>query len=527
MNIYNTLNLINGHISNAYNSLTNKGVNIQDNKNCQNLTKNINNIPNNFLQYNTMREMEESSNHQQNDYGLIYNFQNQILNELPYQYINQDWNIIPSSLRATKEIVWNNQLFIGQNGQIEYGIFGKPDLQSKEEWNTRKEYFSLFNTLHTDSENLSYLFKNYSGILPLPVIYANSCINFEGMYSNSENIFDFYLYMGTETNINRNFNNIFYNAPLISIESLNYFFYNLPVSYKNAIKATSNNLNYFGISDIENTLSSLDTDTLNHLNNLGWNVNYIYYNLKYSTIENPTDFHSVVLRGHDYPPSLKDYNNADAGIFGPDYLNLSNGYNSIYSLEINYISPKKQSASSARWGEDIFTNLVYVNYWNMSNIYDMSYFFHNSPNLISFSNMIEGFSSHSNYELDSLFINCQNLQTVKDIQILNHGINAYRMFKDCENLENFENINMPLLKEATDMFEGCNNLSVNSYATIASMLPLAANLTQQTLSHIGLDNHKFTNEQLTILNTKGYIDAIPKYPSDVYNIYYTLREEGN
>lgn len=58
------------------------------------------------------------------------------------------------------------------------------------------------------------------------------------------------------------------------------------------------------------------------------------------------------------------------------------------------------------------------------------------------------------------------------------------------------------------MFYECRNLSSNSYANIANMLPLANNLTNQYLSNIGLNVNNFTVPQLQRLNNKGYIDAI-------------------
>ena len=51
------------------------------------------------------------------------------------------------------------------------------------------------------------------------------------------------------------------------------------------------------------------------------------------------------------------------------------------------------------------------------------------------------------------------------------------------------------------------------------MLPLASNLTNQYISNIGLNTSNFTYEQLQILNTKGYVDAIPALPA--YKIVYS------
>lgn len=71
-------------------------------------------------------------------------------------------------------------------------------------------------------------------------------------------------------------------------------------------------------------------------------------------------------------------------------------------------------------------------------------------------------------------------------------------------------------------FHGCNNLSDASIANIVNMLPNASQLTNQYISSIGLNLARFDDDQLRILNNKGYIDAIPKPVGLTYNITYTI-----
>ena len=74
----------------------------------------------------------------------------------------------------------------------------------------------------------------------------------------------------------------------------------------------------------------------------------------------------------------------------------------------------------------------------------------------------------------------------------------------------------------TVLFHGCTNLSDVSIANITNMLPNANQLTNQYVANIGLNLARFDDDQLRILNNKGYIDAIPKPVGLTYNITYTI-----
>lgn len=79
-----------------------------------------------------------------------------------------------------------------------------------------------------------------------------------------------------------------------------------------------------------------------------------------------------------------------------------------------------------------------------------------------------------------------------------------------------------MLLVCTVLFHGCTNLSDVSIANITNMLPNANQLTNQYISSIGLNLARFDDDQLRILNNKGYIDAIPQPVSLTYNITYTI-----
>lgn len=79
-----------------------------------------------------------------------------------------------------------------------------------------------------------------------------------------------------------------------------------------------------------------------------------------------------------------------------------------------------------------------------------------------------------------------------------------------------------MLLVCTVLFHGCTNLSDVSIANITNMLPNANQLTNQYVANIGLNLARFDDDQLRILNNKGYIDAIPKPVGLTYNITYTI-----
>jgi len=71
------------------------------------------------------------------------------------------------------------------------------------------------------------------------------------------------------------------------------------------------------------------------------------------------------------------------------------------------------------------------------------------------------------------------------------------------------------------MFVNCNNLSFESYANLTYILSIASELTNQCISNTGLNINIFTTEQISILNTKGYKDVIPK----TYQAYFEIELE--
>lgn len=132
--------------------------------------------------------------------------------------------------------------------------------------------------------------------------------------------------------------------------------------------------------------------------------------------------------------------------------------------------------------------------------------------------------------LDDLKIKSEVYDRMSTLSLDSSITNISNLFANRLDLINIPSINLDNITNMENTFLNCNNLSSVSYTKITNMLPNASNLANQYLSNIGLNISKFNNNQLNILNSKGYIDAIPVEPIEkltYYNIYYnTTDEEG-
>ena len=156
---------------------------------------------------------------------------------------------------------------------------------------------------------------------------------------------------------------------------------------------------------------------------------------------------------------------------------------------------------------------------SLMNVTNASHMCSNSPNLMNFG---QNLAMAKATDLSYMFQNCYNLVGL-NLTRLDDASNMSYMFQNCYSLYNLVLNSIPNVTNMTNIFQNCTNLSVLTYANICNWLPMASNLTNQYLSNMGLNIHNFTAHQLQILNTRGYIDAIPN-ADYVYNV--TLIEGG-
>jgi ribosomal protein S8 len=189
------------------------------------------------------------------------------------------------------------------------------------------------------------------------------------------------------------------------------------------------------------------------------------------------------------------------------------------------------------------TNLVEMADIDTSNVVNARNMFCNCTNLTNLPNII----ALKMLDASALFYNCTNLVDIPKINIITatnishicqdcinlvnitdfttgQAVDMSYAFCNCVNLANISSFSAYNTANMQDIFTNCNNLSADSYANIANSLPLAANLTNQYVVNLGLNIINFTDEQVIILNNKGYIDAIPKANTKgtTYNITYTI-----
>ena len=128
----------------------------------------------------------------------------------------------------------------------------------------------------------------------------------------------------------------------------------------------------------------------------------------------------------------------------------------------------------------------------------------------------------NNCIINAGFANLYNLTSVNGFHLEN--CSKFRdLFMGCRNLVDITDFYINGASEVTNLsraFRNCNNLSNDSYNVIANGLPNADILTNKYLADTGLNINRFSAEALTILNIKGYVDAIPITPQNYYEIQY-------
>ena len=125
-----------------------------------------------------------------------------------------------------------------------------------------------------------------------------------------------------------------------------------------------------------------------------------------------------------------------------------------------------------------FKNIRNVPNINTSRVINMSYMFADCTNLINIPNF--------------------NTSNVEDMT---------EMFANCFNLVDIPKLNMNNVRFLSWCFYNCTNLSNESISYIVNSIPVASQLSNQCFSNTGLHPSMLNNEQILILNLKGYLDC--------------------
>ena len=184
-----------------------------------------------------------------------------------------------------------------------------------------------------------------------------------------------------------------------------------------------NTLDYIGFTNNQMNVIANNPTVLNNVENKGWTVQKVKYELAYT------------------------YSNS------PDtWLN--------YSLETTSVSSNAQALRNAYMNKDIDTaNIIKLNVINMPGVVNgRNLFAHNGSNY-NFSKMtnVEHLDMQDLQDASYLFYNDRNLTNIFNINC-NNIINTVSMFNNCENLTIVSNFNTSKVTNMKYMFIYCNNL---------------------------------------------------------------------
>lgn len=130
---------------------------------------------------------------------------------------------------------------------------------------------------------------------------------------------------------------------------------------------------------------------------------------------------------------------------------------------------------------------------------------------------------NSNLTTEQVKIKTQIYSDLSYLELDNSITNISNIFANRTDLIEIPNINLMNITNMENTFYNCVSLNDRAYNIITNILPNASQLTNLYISNIGLDVNKFTNEQINILNVKGYIDAI--VPGPAIQNYYEIQWE--
>ena len=308
---------------------------------------------------------------------------------------------------------------------------------------------SLTNIPNFDTRNvtnMSYMFSQCRNLTNIPNLNTINVVNMQRMFqtcynlkstinfdtSNVVNMAGAFYYCINLVNINRlNLNKVTEISSMIgycnnlSNSSILNIANSLP-HYNNIINANKyNTLDYIGFSNEQMKVIANNPTVLNSVENKGWTVQKVKYELAYT------------------------YSNS------PDtWLN--------YSLETTSISNNAQALRNAFSNKDIDTaNIIKLNVINMPSVINGINLFANNGSNYNFNKMtnVEHLDMQDLQEASYLFYGCPNLINASNFNIPNE-INIRYMFYECTNLTTVLNFNVPNIINVTGMFRNCYNLTV-------------------------------------------------------------------
>ena len=332
--------------------------------------------------------------------------------------------------------------------------------------------YNLTNIPNFDTRNvtnMSYMFaqcRNLTNISNLNTINVTnmqrifqtcynlkSTINFDT--SNVTNMAGAFLHCSNLVNINRlNLNKVTEISSMIgycnnlSNSSILNIANSLPY-YDNIINVNKyNTLDYIGFSDKQINVIINNPYASNYVENHGWALPKVNYELAYTNTSNPDVWINYNLLNQPITSNAKTlrdaFKNKDidtANIVKLNVINLPGVTNGSYLFAYNGSNYN-------------FSKMTNVEHLNMQDLQNVSYLFYNDVNLTSANNI----NCNNLINTAYMFTRCKNLTNISNFDTSN-VTNMRMMFGNCQNLTNIPNFNTSNVTDMGYMFDECINLN--------------------------------------------------------------------
>ena len=281
--------------------------------------------------------------------------------------------------------------------------------------------------------------------------------------------------------------------------------------YYNNIDDSSkwNTLDYIGFTNNQMNVIANNPTVLNNVENKGWTVQKVKYELAYTYSNNPDTWLNYSLEttsvSNNAQALRNAFSNKDIDISNIIKLNVinmpgvTNGRNLFASKGSNYNFSKMTNVehldmqdlqdASFLFHNDV--NLTSVNNINCNNINNCSFIFYNCYNLVNISN----FDTSKVTDMSYMFDGCNNLTIIPNFDT-SKVTDMNTMFYSCDSLINVSNFDTSKVTDMNRIFSYCNNLSNQSIDNIAYSLPLYGNIVNGNPlvnKYIGLSNAQINN----------------------------------
>ena len=317
--------------------------------------------------------------------------------------------------------------------------------------------------------NMSYMFSQCRNLTNIPNFNTKNVTNMQRIFQtcyNLTNIPNFdtsnvtdmtgaFLYCSNLVNINKlNLNKateifvMIRNCGNLSNSSILNIANSLPY-YDNIINANKyNTLDYIGFSDEQIKVIINNPYASNYVENHGWSLPKVNYELAYTNTSNPDVWINYNLLNQPITSNAKTLRDAfrnknidTANVVKLNVINLPGVTNGSYLFAYNGSNYN-------------FSKMTNVEHLDMEDLQDASDLFYNDVNLTSANNI----NCNNIINTAYMFTRCKNLTNISNFDTSN-VTNMRMMFGNCQNLTNIPNFNTSNVTDMRSMFDECINLN--------------------------------------------------------------------